>query len=176
MRRKAPGLLAALVVLRMALALLPGTAFAAESTTANLTPEIASAYLDTVESLFREYGAPVRTEITWDDAPACFLCQSGDAAWLDCQWESLPSYGYVSGEVYGGDTETTHFRMEDGAMERFAPQTEAASTARTSGGTVQMDTAAVIVSGRTCAPVRYLAEYFGYEVGWDASTNTVIIK
>ena len=50
------------------------------------------------------------------------------------------------------------------------------STARTSeGSTVTMDTAAVIVSERTYAPVRYLAQYFGYEVGWDAGTRTVVI-
>ena len=51
------------------------------------------------------------------------------------------------------------------------------SAARTSGGeAVQMDTAAVIVSGRTYAPVRYLAEYFGYTVGWDGAARTVSIK
>ena len=48
------------------------------------------------------------------------------------------------------------------------------STASTSdGGSVQMDTAAVIMNERTYAPIRYLAEYFGYEVGWDAATQTV---
>ena len=50
------------------------------------------------------------------------------------------------------------------------------STARTSdGSSVQMDTTAVIANDRTYAPIRYLAEYFGYDVGWDASTSTVII-
>ena len=51
------------------------------------------------------------------------------------------------------------------------------ATARTSdGGAVQMDTAAVIVSDRTYAPIRYLAEFFGHEVGWDGAAQTVIIK
>ena len=51
------------------------------------------------------------------------------------------------------------------------------TSARTSdGGAVQMDTAAVIVNDRTYAPIRYLAEYFGYEVGWDAATQTVSLK
>ena len=39
----------------------------------------------------------------------------------------------------------------------------------------QMDTAAVIVNNRTYAPVRYLAEYFGYTVDWDGATRTVVI-
>ena len=48
------------------------------------------------------------------------------------------------------------------------------TSAQTSDGdAVQMDTAAVIVNARTYAPIRYLAEYFGYEVGWDAATQTV---
>ncbi len=41
------------------------------------------------------------------------------------------------------------------------------------GGTVTMDTAAVVSKGRTYAPVRYLAEYFGYTVSWNGSTKTV---
>lgn len=51
------------------------------------------------------------------------------------------------------------------------------NTARGSDGTtVTMNTAAVVVSGRTYAPVRYLAEFFGYQVDWDGNTRTVIIK
>ena len=47
---------------------------------------------------------------------------------------------------------------------------------RTENGTIEsMDTAAVIVKNRTYAPVRYLAEYFGYNVSWDGSTQTVVI-
>jgi hypothetical protein len=50
------------------------------------------------------------------------------------------------------------------------------SVARTGdGGTVQMDTAAVIVNDRTYAPIRYLAEFFGLTVGWDGGTKTVLI-
>ena len=44
------------------------------------------------------------------------------------------------------------------------------------GGRVTMDTAAVIVNSRTYAPIRYLAEYFGFTVSWDDSTKTVGIK
>lgn len=44
-----------------------------------------------------------------------------------------------------------------------------------SGSYGSMDTAAVIVNSRTYAPIRYLAEYFGYGVGWNGATKTVII-
>lgn len=50
------------------------------------------------------------------------------------------------------------------------------STATAYGGEdVTMDTAAVIVDGRTYAPIRYLAEFFGYEVGWNGAASTVTI-
>lgn len=44
------------------------------------------------------------------------------------------------------------------------------------GTTVKMDTAAVINSNRTYAPIRYLAEYFGYTVEWDSAAKTVLIS
>ena len=51
------------------------------------------------------------------------------------------------------------------------------TTARTSDGKViTMDTAAVIVNSRTYAPIRYLAEYFGYTVSWDGANRSVILK
>lgn len=40
---------------------------------------------------------------------------------------------------------------------------------------IVMNTEAVIVNGRTYAPIRYLAEFFGYRVNWDGYTRTVII-
>ena len=39
----------------------------------------------------------------------------------------------------------------------------------------EMDTKAVISEDRTYAPARYLAEAFGYNVGWDNDTKTVMI-
>ncbi len=207
------------------------------------------------------------------------LWQSGDTAWLDETWETLPSYNYSTGQMIDGSKSSTHYHMANGKMTKFTPRDEADSsfdlgsydyiylnnydeliaalsnaggsapggsapagagpavtvggkavawpdatpfidgngrtmvplravadnmaltvswdaaareasftdgsktitfpigstTARTDGGSIQMDTAAVIVGGRTFAPVRYLAEYFGHEVGWDAATKTVII-
>ena len=44
------------------------------------------------------------------------------------------------------------------------------------GSMIEMDTAAVIVNDRTYAPVRYLAEFFGYSVDWDGETRTVIME
>ena len=79
-------------------------------------------------------------------------------------------FGYIVGwdavareAVFTGGGKTIYFPIDS-------------STARTSdGGTVTMDTAAVIVNDRTYAPIRYLAEYFGYSVDWNAEARAVII-
>ena len=49
------------------------------------------------------------------------------------------------------------------------------NVAKTSDGTVQMTTAAIIREDRTYAPIRYLAEYFGFEVEWQGESHTVAI-
>lgn len=38
---------------------------------------------------------------------------------------------------------------------------------------LQMDTVAQVYNGRTYAPIRYLAEYLNYTVGWNGKTKTV---
>ena len=53
--------------------------------------------------------------------------------------------------------------------------TTAGGVTPTAERTIEMDTAAVIVNDRTYAPIRYLAEFFGYTVSWDAATRTVVI-
>ena len=71
---------------------------------------------------------------------------------------------------WDGDAREASF--SDGSKTIYFPIDS--TSARTSdGGAVEMDTAAVIASERTYAPIRYLAEYFGYTVGWDGATQTV---
>lgn len=40
---------------------------------------------------------------------------------------------------------------------------------------INMDTAAVMKNKRTYAPVKYLAEFYGYTVKWEQKTNTVVL-
>ena len=51
-----------------------------------------------------------------------------------------------------------------------------ASATTSDGKTVTMDTALVVINQRVFAPIRYLAEYFGYEVSWDSASKTVAIQ
>jgi hypothetical protein len=43
------------------------------------------------------------------------------------------------------------------------------------GEIIRMDTSAVLVNGRSYAPIRTLAESFGWTVAWDAGNRTVLI-
>lgn len=106
--------------------------------------------------------------VTWTDAAPFIDANSrtmvplravADAMGLNVNWD-----GSAREATFTNGNKTIYFPIDS-------------NTARTSnGGIVQMDTAAVIVNDRTYAPIRYLAEYFGYEVGWDAATRTVTIK
>ena len=106
--------------------------------------------------------------VTWTDAKPFIdgndrtmvpLRAVADAMGLDVSWDAAAREASFSDSGSG----TTIFFPID------------STTARTSDGEVKMDTAAVIVSDRTYAPIRYLAEYFGYIVGWDGPSRTVII-
>jgi sugar lactone lactonase YvrE len=46
----------------------------------------------------------------------------------------------------------------------------------TNGQTSQMDTAPIIVNGRTYLPARYVAEAFGCNVSWDANTQKITVS
>ena len=82
-----------------------------------------------------------------------------DALRLTVDWNSSTREA-----IFSDGTKTIYFPLDS-------------KTARTgTGGTVTMDTAAVSVNGRSYAPVRYLAEFFGYTVTWDGKTRTVGIK
>ena len=124
----------------------------------NATPTIPAAYSDTIPVLVNGKA------VTWTDAEPFVengrtlvpLRAVADAMGLTVEWDNDAREASFSG---GG--KTIVFPI-------------GSTTARTSGdGIVAMDTAAVIRDGRTYAPIRYLAEYFGYTVGWDNDTRTV---
>lgn len=108
------------------------------------------------------------TAVTWTDAAPFIdangramvpLAATADAMGLDAGWDASAREAAFTG---GG--KTIYFPV-------------GSTTARTSDGkTVQMDTAAVIRNDRIYAPIRYLAEYFGYKADWLSATRTVVIS
>ena len=82
-----------------------------------------------------------------------------DALGLTVEWD-----GTTREAIFSNGSKTIYFPLDS-------------ETARTStGANVTMDTAAISVNGRSYAPVRYLAEFFGYTVTWDGKTRTVGIS
>lgn len=108
------------------------------------------------------------SEVQWTDAVP-FIDANGRTM------VPLRAVGDALGLSVGWSDEAREASFTDGAKAIYFP---IGSTEARAGlmGTVPMETAAVIIDGRTYAPVRYLAEYFGYSVEWDGMSNTVVIK
>ena len=81
-----------------------------------------------------------------------------DAMKLDVSWD--------------GDTREAIFKDGD---KMIAFPIDSTSARTNTDDLITMDTAAVIVNSRTYAPIRYLAEFFGYTVDWDGANRTVVI-
>lgn len=87
----------------------------------------------------------------------------------------LRAVGDALGLTVDWDNPTRTASFSDGTKTLYFPIDS--NIARASdGSTITMDTAAVIVNNRIYAPVRYLAEYFGYTVEWDGVNRNVIIR
>ncbi len=148
---------------------------AAEFLTADSTAPTGSRSVYTVQNYTvagiasREVHVTVEDELVlWTDAEP----------YIDTNNRTMTPFRAV-GEALGlsvaWDSSTREASFTDGAKTIYFPI--GSTTARGSdGSTVTMDTSAVIVNGRTYAPIRYLAEFFGRGVAWDAKTRTAIIK
>lgn len=103
-----------------------------------------------------------------------------DAMGLETDWDSenrIASFT-MEGVAYNGScpwTNTIQFPIGKSTATGIASANWVESEPDIDTTTIPMDTAAVIVGGRTYAPVRYLAEYFQFTVQWDAATRTVSI-
>lgn len=78
---------------------------------------------------------------------------------------------------YDAGTSTVSAQKDGVTLSMVPGQTTLTVTEGGQTSTVEMDAAPYIKasSGRTYIPVRYAAECFGYSVGWDANTRTVIL-
>ena len=147
MRQKTSRSIAILLALCMALALMPGAALA-EDAGISVTVDGAGVQWTDAEPFIDENS---RTMVP--------LRAVADVMGLEVNWDAEAREA-----AFTGSGKTICFPIDS-------------NTARTSDdGTVSMDTAAVIVNERTYAPIRYLAEYFGYAVDWDGNSRTVVIK
>lgn len=116
-----------------------------------------------------------------------------DAMGIDVEWDrrtktaifsdtydpGIEGFGYdVEGkQVYGRIVYMSlSFKVDEPKVEMFANVKKDNGEMTMIADGFQMDTTAVIKDGRTYAPVRYMVQSFGYDVGWDAETKTVTIS
>ena len=87
----------------------------------------------------------------------------------------LRAAGEAMGLTVTWDNDAREAVFSDGEKTIYFPIDS--NIARTDDGqTITMDTAAVIRNDRTYAPMRWLAEYFGYEVTWSEDARLVTIQ
>lgn len=78
----------------------------------------------------------------------------------------------MGGEVvWHGDTNTTEIRFDGNRMQLVLNS----QTAFYNGEAYKLDVAPQAINNRTLMPLRFVAEKFGFDVGWDGETRTVII-
>ena len=73
----------------------------------------------------------------------------------------------------GWDAQTSQITVTNG--EKVVGLTIGSDVMTIDGEEITLDTAPCIISERTMMPIRAVVEAFGYKVGWDAATRTVLI-
>lgn len=156
-----------------------GTAFAAETkVTVDGVPVVFSDAKPFVDENGRTL-VPLRPianalgmDVAWD-------AQNQVAAFTE--YYSMDAFGEILGEAGEMvDVEilslTVNFQIGSEVLSASGAVTMDDGTEVVVEESMEMDTAPVVKEGRTYAPLRYLAESFGYDVGWDSTTSTVTIE
>ena len=116
-----------------------------------------------------------------------------DAMGIDVEWDrrtktavfsdtydpGIEGFGYdINGkQVYGRIVYMSlSFKVDEPKVEMFANVKKDNGEMTMIVDQFQMDTTAVVKDGRTYAPVRYMVQSFGYDVGWDKETKTVTVE
>lgn len=120
------------------------------------------------------------------------LCPVADAMGIDVEWDrrtktavfsetydpGIQGFGYdVNGRAVSGEIVylSLSFQVGEPQVEMFANVKKDDGEMTMIADRFQMDTTAVVKDGRTYAPLRYMVQSFGYDVGWDGATSTVTI-
>lgn len=116
-----------------------------------------------------------------------------DAMGIDVKWDrrtktavfsetfdpGIEGFGYdVNGkQVYGRIVYMSlSFKMDDPQVKMYGRVVKDNGETTTIADAFKMDTTVVIKDGRTYAPLRYMVQSFGYNVGWDQETKTVAVE
>lgn len=116
-----------------------------------------------------------------------------DAMGIDVEWDrrtrtavfsdafdpGIEGFGYdINGkQVYGRIVYMSlSFKVDEKQVEMFANVEKDNGEMTMIADQFQMDTKPVVKDGRTYAPLRYMVQSFGYDVGWDKETRTVTVE
>lgn len=134
--------------------------------------------------------------VTWTDAVPYIdsnnrtmvpLRAVADAMGLTVTWNQKTETATFTGEAYydGGEEYSASIGMPCEVSISFKIGSKTASVSyksmetaatQTSKKSVQMNTTPVIQNGRTYAPIRYLAEAFGFGVDWNGDAKMITLK
>lgn len=127
----------------------------------------------------RAIGDAMGLTVSWvnEQRKACFT--------REYSWENSPLYQDSDGDGENDEylgLESVSFKIGDNIaihdVQWYVKGTSPKEDSCSSGGfsEISMDTAAIIKDSSTYAPIKYLAEAFRYNVGWDNETSTVVLK
>ena len=111
-------------------------------------------------------------EVEWDR-------RTKTAVFSETYDPGIEGFGYdIDGkQVYGRITYMSlSFQIEDAKVEMFGKVKKDSGETTMIADYFQMDTTPVVKDGRTYAPLRYMVQSFGYDVGWDQETSTVTVR
>ena len=100
------------------------------------------------------------------------------AVFSDTYSPGIEGFGYdINGkQVYGRIVYMSlSFKVDEPKVEMFANVEKDNGEMTMITDRFQMDTKPVVKDGRTYAPLRYMVQSFGYDVGWDGATSTVTL-
>lgn len=156
-----------------------GTVFAKEITvTADGTPVVftdAKPYVDengrTMVPL-RPVADAMGIEVEWDR-------RTKTAVFSETFDPGIEGFGYdINGkQVYGRIVYMSlSFKVDSPEVKMFGKVEKDNGEMTMIADSFKMDTEPVVKDGRTYAPLRYMVQSFGYDVGWDKETSSVVVK
>ncbi|MEA4971803.1 5'-methylthioadenosine/S-adenosylhomocysteine nucleosidase [bioreactor metagenome] len=153
-------LLSAAIAMSMVLSTVPMTSFAAEKASSSIGVEVVKDGKGTDIVFGDATGAPFIDANSRTLVPIRAVAEALD---VDVKWDADSKTAQLLSKTV---EKTVSFTL--GTKEYVYNAGEEFTTA-------EMDTEAVIVSGRIYAPCRYIAEALGYNVLWDSENNKVVV-
>ena len=111
-------------------------------------------------------------EVEWDR-------RTKTAVFSETYEKGMEGFGYdINGKAVYGEIVymSLSFKVNDPKVEMLGKVKKENGDMTMIADRFEMDTTAVVKDGRTYAPLRYMVQSFGYDVGWNQEDATVTVK